>query len=141
MRHAFLTKLLRYIEAMICTEHLLLPNIVYNLCKLYNEAVCLIEAMSTGAQIATILLHDLEYEGVLTTTLKGRNGQRIGGGSGDMRLGVQMNKQVKRIGCTNLKALIEDDKIVLNDERIVKELFTFVVKDTAWLCRRGRAQR
>jgi hypothetical protein len=111
-------------------HHLLLPNIVYNLCKLYNEAVCLIEAMSTGAQIATILLHDLEYEGVLTTTLKGRNGQRIGGGSGDMRLGVQMNKQVKRIGCTNLKALIEDDKIVLNDERIVKELFTFVVKDT-----------
>jgi hypothetical protein len=119
------------------TEHLLLPNIVYNLCKLYNEAVCLIEAMSTGAQIATILLHDLEYEGVLTTTLKGRNGQRIGGGSGDMRLGVQMNKQVKRIGCTNLKALIENDKLLVNDERMVKEFFTFVADKQGFQAEEG----
>lgn len=112
------------------THHLLLPNIIYNAAKFYNEAMVLVEVQSTGAQIATILLHDMEYENVVTTTMKGRNGQRIGGGfGGELRLGVMMNKQVKRIGCTNLKALIEQDKLIFNDERILKEFFTFVCDD------------
>lgn len=111
-------------------HHLLLPNYIYNAAKHYNNAVVLIETQSTGAQVAQILLHDLEYEGVLTTTLKGRNGQRIGGGfGGEVRIGVMMNKQVKRIGCTNLKALIEQDRLIFNDERILQEFRTFVASD------------
>ena len=63
----------------------------------------------------------------MTTSLKGKGGQRIGGGfGGESRLGVRMDKQVKRIGCTNLKALIEQDKLIVRDEKIIKELFTFV---------------
>lgn len=121
------------------THHLMLPNILYNLAMLYNEAMIMCETQSTGAQVATILMHDLEYEGVLSTTMKGKAGQRIGGGfGGEVRLGVMMNQQVKRIGCTNLKALIEQDKLVFHDERILKEFFTFTADKKSFRADEGK---
>ncbi len=43
-----------------------------------------------------------------------------------MAPGVRTTKQLKRIGCTNFKALVEGEKIVLNDVNIINELYTFV---------------
>jgi hypothetical protein len=119
------------------THHLLLPNFIYNACRMYNDAQCLIEVQSTGGQVATMLLHDLEYENIISTTLRGNNGQRIGVGA-QMRLGVMTNKQVKRIGCTNLKALIEQNKLVFHDERIIKELHTFVSDKLSFRAEEGK---
>ena len=41
-------------------------------------------------------------------------------------MGVKMSKTVKAQGCSNLKTLIEDDKLLVKDYNIVSELTTFI---------------
>ena len=43
-------------------------------------------------------------------------------------MGVRTTKAVKRIGCSNLKQLVEDNKIIVEDLEIINELSTFIVK-------------
>lgn len=106
---------------------LIYPNIVCQLSKHYNNAYVLVETNDIGEQIANILQHDLEYENVLTTINNGRSGQVISPGFGQQtRLGVRTTKAVKRIGCIGLKTQVESDKLIINDERILYELFRFV---------------
>lgn len=106
---------------------MLYPSVVYQLSKHYNKAYILVETNDIGEQIANILHHDLECENILTTTLNGRSGQTISPGFGQQtRMGVRTSKSVKRVGCMNLKTQVESDKLLLNDERILYELFRFV---------------
>jgi hypothetical protein len=106
---------------------LLYPNIVFQLSKHYNNAYVLVETNDIGEQIANILQHDLEYEGILTTVNNGRSGQVISPGFGQQtRLGVRTTKAVKRIGCMGLKTQVESDKLIINDDRVLYELFRFV---------------
>jgi hypothetical protein len=106
---------------------LMYPNIVFQLSKHYNSAYVLVETNDIGEQIANILQHDLEYENILTTINNGRSGQVISPGFGQAtRLGVRTTKAVKRIGCMGLKTQVESDKLIINDERILYELFRFV---------------
>lgn len=105
----------------------LYPNIVYQLSKHYNNAYILVETNDIGEQIASILRSDLEYDNILTTVNNGRSGQVISPGYGQQtRLGVRTTKAVKRIGCMALKTQVESDKLVIQDERILYELFRFV---------------
>jgi hypothetical protein len=105
----------------------LYPNIVYQLSKHYNNAYILVETNDIGEQIASILRNDLEYENILTTINNGRSGQVISPGYGQQtRLGVRTTKSVKRIGCMGLKTQVESDKLIINDERVLYELFRFV---------------
>lgn len=119
-------------------SHLLLPDIIHKLAMHYNEAFILCEVQTNGAMIASILLGDLEYENVLTTTLKGKNGQRLGSGGAVARLGVMMNKQVKRIGCSNLKTLIESRKLLVCDHTLIKEFYTFVADKQTFKAEEGK---
>lgn len=106
---------------------LLYPNIVFQLSKHYNMSYILVETNDIGEQIANILRHDLEYENILTTTNNGRSGQVISPGFGQAtRMGVRTTKSVKRMGCMGLKTQIESDKLLINDERVLYELFRFV---------------
>ena len=111
----------------------MLPDIIFRTGEFYNKAYVLIETNDgNGLQVAQTLHSDLEYDNVLTTTTKGRAGQSISGGfAGRTGLGIKMTKQVKRIGCTALKDLIEYDKLILRDFDTIRELSNFVrVKDT-----------
>ena len=95
---------------------LLYPTIIYNVAKYYNEAYVLVEINDIGQQVADILHQDLEYENMLATSMKGRAGQQISGGfSGSSSMGIRTTKQVKRIGCSNLKDLVEQDKFIVQD--------------------------
>jgi Terminase large subunit, T4likevirus-type, N-terminal/Terminase RNaseH-like domain len=106
---------------------LLYPNVIFQLSRAYNEAYIVCETNDIGEQVANILLHDLEYEHILSTVNNGRSGQIISPGFGQHpRLGVRTTKQVKRVGCASLKTQIENDKLIINDERILYELFRFV---------------
>ena len=60
--------------------------------------------------------------------MRGRAGQVVGTGfSGNKtQMGVKMSKTVKAQGCSNLKTLIEDDKLLVRDYNIVAELTTFI---------------
>ena len=108
---------------------LLFPNIINNIGKKYNDAYVLVESNDIGAQVADVLHHDLEYENLLTTSWYGRHGQQISSGhKAGISYGVRTTKQVKKIGCSNLKSLIEEDKMLVPDYDIISELTTFVTK-------------
>lgn len=109
---------------------LLYPNVIYRLGQEYNEAHVLIELNDIGEAVANTVYEELEYDNVIMTTMKGRGGQVAGGGFGPGRQqrGVKTTNPVKRVGCSILKSLIEEDKLILEDYDILHELTTFVEK-------------
>ena len=113
---------------------MLFPNIIMDTANAYNQAYVLVEINDIGEQVASILNYDLEYENLLMCAMRGRNGQQVGSGfSGSTtQMGVRMTQAVKKLGCSNLKTLMEDDKIVTNDYDIIAELTTFVQKKQSW---------
>ena len=114
-------------------DPLIYPEVIHNVVKNYNEAYTLVEINDNGQQIADILHHDYEYDNIVFTSVKGRAGQVIGGGfSSSVQRGVRTTKQVKRIGCSNAKTMIEKDKIKLHDFNLINELSTFIQKGTSY---------
>ena len=108
---------------------LVFPNIINIIGKKYNNAYILIEVNDIGSQVSDVLHHDLEYENLFSTAWYGRHGQQLSGFIGsrrDSQFGVRTTKSMKKIGCSNLKALIEDDKLLIPDYDIISELTTFV---------------
>ena len=107
---------------------MLFPNIIYNVATNYNNAYVLVEVNDIGEAVAGSLFYDIEYENVLMCAMRGRAGQQVGQGfSGNKtQMGVKMSKTVKAQGCSNLKTLIEDDKLLVKDYNIVSELTTFI---------------
>ena len=106
------------------------PTVIKRLCEQYNNAFALIEINDIGGQVADVLHEDLEYEHVLMCGNKGRKGQTISGGfgSGGVHFGVRTTSVVKKLGCSVLKSLLEEDKILIEDLDVVDELTTFVAK-------------
>ena len=118
---------------------LIFPDIIVEVAKGYNEAYILIEVNDVGAQVADIVQYDLEYENLLMAAMRGRAGQVVGQGfsGGKVQLGVKMSTTVKKVGCSNLKGLIEDDKIIINDYDTIAELTTFIQKGQSWQAEEG----
>jgi len=112
----------------------LFPSVIFQVCKEYNNPYVLVEVNDIGDSIAATLNYDLEYPNVLMCAMRGRAGQIVGQGfSGNKtQLGVKMSVTVKKIGCANLKAIIEEDKLIFTDFQIFQELTTFVQKKQAW---------
>jgi len=106
---------------------LFLPTIIYSLAKKYNEAFALIETNNIGQQVVDILHYDLEYENIYKTEQHHIKGQSISSGfKRSTSFGVKTTKSVKKIGCANLKTLIENDKLIISDFDTIAELNTFV---------------
>ena len=112
----------------------LFPSVIFQVAKEYNSPYILVEVNDIGDSIAATLNYDLEYPNILMCAMRGRAGQVVGQGfSGSKtQLGVKMSVTVKKIGCANLKAIIEEDKLLFNDFQIFQELTTFVQKKQAW---------
>lgn len=106
------------------------PTVIRGLAEKYNNAYVLIETNDIGGQVADILYEDLEYDNMASTVYKGRSGQVISSGFGgsNMQRGVRTTVPVKKLGCSVLKSLIENDKLIINDRDVVNELFTYVAK-------------
>ena len=109
---------------------LLFPSKIYDVARAYNQAFVMIEVNDIGEQVANTMQFDLEYDNLVMASMRGRAGQVMGGGfsGGRAQLGVRTTKAVKRIGCSNLKQLVEDNKIIVEDLEIINELSTFIVK-------------
>ena len=112
----------------------LFPSVIFQVAKEYNNPYILVEVNDIGDSIAATLNYDLEYPNVLMCAMRGRAGQVVGQGFSGTKtqLGVKMSVTVKKIGCANLKAIIEEDKLLFNDFQIFQELTTFVQKKQAW---------
>ena len=109
---------------------LLYPNIIYDVAKAYNMAYVMVEVNDIGEQVATALQFDLEYENLIMASMRGRAGQVLGGGfsGGKAQLGVRTTKAVKKLGCSNLKQIIESDKLIIQDYDLINEFSTFILK-------------
>ena len=109
---------------------LLFPSKIYDVARAYNQSFVMIEVNDIGEQVANTMQFDLEYDNLVMASMRGRAGQVMGGGfsGGRAQLGVRTTKAVKRIGCSNLKQLVEDNKIIVEDLEIINELSTFIVK-------------
>ena len=118
---------------------LLFPHTIERVAKNYNNAHVCVEVNDVGHQVADALQFELEYTNLLMCMMKGRAGQILGGGFSKRgaQLGVRMTKQVKRIGCTNLKTLVEGDKLIINDFNMIEELSTFVRRGQSWQAEEG----
>ena len=117
---------------------LIYPELIYNVANNFNQAFVLVEINDIGEQVANVLYRDLEYENLFTTAAMGRAGQRVGvWGGKNSQLGVRTTKQVKRIGCSTLKDLIEDQKIIIEDYDIIEELSNFISKRESYEAEEG----
>ena len=112
---------------------MLYPTIIHTVARNYNNAHILVEINDNGQQIADILYHELEYENMLWINRDGTKGQVVSGGFGGrtVQCGVRTDKKVKRIGCSQLKTLVEAQRLLIWDQDVISEFSTFVeVKDS-----------
>ena len=118
---------------------MLYPSIIKDVAKAYNGAYLLVEVNDIGDQVANILHFDLEYDNILMCSMRGRNGQVVGSGFSGKKsqLGVRMTASVKKLGCSNLKTLVEDDKLLVWDYEIISELTTFIQKHNSFEAEEG----
>jgi hypothetical protein len=107
---------------------LVFPNIIESVARLYNNSWVLVEVNDIGGQVVDILHSELEYENIVSTIAKGRKGQVVSGGfgKGNKLQGVRTTVALKKTGCSILKNLVEQDRLIIEDQDIVDELMTFV---------------
>jgi hypothetical protein len=105
---------------------LLFPDIIYKFANMYNEAYIVIESNDQGTVVCNGLYYDLEYENVFVESAVKANA-----------IGVTMTKRVKRIGCSNIKDLIEQHKLKLYDSETIIELSTFEARGSSFQASHG----
>jgi hypothetical protein len=117
---------------------LLYPTLIFNAATAYNNAYILVEINDIGQQIADIIHHELEYENLVKIQIKPRQGQQMSyGHTKKIQFGVKTSVATKRIGCSNLKTLVESDKLLINDADTIMELMTFVASRESFAAEEG----
>ena len=100
---------------------LLFPNIIYKFAKVYNDAWVVVESNDQGTLVTNGLYYELEYENLfIESTVKSN------------RLGIEMNRKVKRIGCSGIKDLLEERKLEIYDQDTIMECSTFIAKGQSY---------
>ena len=105
---------------------MLFPDLIAKYAKPYNEALVIIENNAEGAMVAQQMHYDIEYGNVFTQ-----------GMSKAEDIGVTMSKKIKRIGCSTLKELLEENRLELCDRNTITELMTFISKGNSFEADRG----
>jgi len=117
---------------------ILFPNIIYDIGMKYNEAYVLVEINDIGQQVADILQKDLEYDNIFKIESSQKKGQNISSGhKKSIQFGLRTTTKTKRIGCANLKTLIESDKLLVEDFDTINELSTFIRKKDSYEAEEG----
>lgn len=114
---------------------LLFPHTILNICMTYGYCPALVESNNdVGGQVTYILYYELEYENVILTSNSERaiGGLREGGKGGQALPGVRTTKKVKSIGCSNLKTLLENEYLCVEDQETIEELGTFIAKGASY---------
>ena len=113
---------------------LLFPSYIRAIGKKYNDAHVLVEINDIGSQVADILHNDLQYENLIKSSHRGVKGQTISevGAGHKAALGVRTTLPVKKLGCSVLKNLVENDKIILEDHDIIDELTSFIADNQSF---------
>ena len=100
---------------------ILFPDIIHKWAKKYKEAYVIIESNDQGSVVANGLYYDIEYENTHVESM-------IKAGA----IGMTMNRKVKRIGCSNLKDLIEEKRLEIVDLNTISECSTFEARGNSF---------
>jgi hypothetical protein len=116
---------------------ILFPTVIVNAARVYNDAYILVE-INNNPQVADFIHSDLEYENLLKVFTGNKKPQQLSAGfARGVQMGLKMSPQVKSVGCSNLKTLIEGDKLIINDFDTYSELTTFEQHKTSFAAAEG----
>tara|TARA_R100000234_G_scaffold113778_1_gene88449 strand:+ start:6620 stop:8200 length:1581 start_codon:yes stop_codon:yes gene_type:complete len=105
---------------------ILFPDIIVWAAKKYNEAIIVVESNDAGQVVCNGIYYDLEYENTFVESAIKSSG-----------IGVTMTKKIKRIGCSNLKDLLEQNVLEVVDADSIQELSSFVPKGASYEADKG----
>jgi hypothetical protein len=106
-----------------------LAPVVVQIGKWYNNAFMFFEINSEALLTAQLCLEDLEYENLIQVYMHKKKGQQMSAGfQKASKPGLKSSVATKRIGCTGLKSLMENDKLIISDYETMQQLTTFVGK-------------
>jgi hypothetical protein len=100
---------------------ILFPNIIYKYAKVYNDAYVVIESNDQGSVVCNGLYHDLEYENMHVESAIKANA-----------LGIEINRKTKRLGCSAIKDILENNKLNIVDEQTILEISTFEARGQSY---------
>jgi hypothetical protein len=100
---------------------LLLPDMIYKYATHYNECYVVIESNDAGQVVCNGLYYELEYENVFVESMIKANA-----------IGVNMTAKIKRIGCSNIRDIMQQKKLAIKDEETIREMSTFVAKGSSY---------
>jgi len=115
------------------------PHYIKKVGDMYNEALVLFEINDLGQAVAEVLHEELEYGNILSVSNRGKRGQKADGGfgSGKVQMGVRMSYQIKKMGCSILKDMVENDKLIVQDFDTISEFSTFVARGAGYEANEG----
>jgi hypothetical protein len=105
---------------------MILSDVIVKAARQYNEALVVIENNDVGQVVCNDIYYEYEYENTFVESSVKKGG-----------VGVTMTKRVKRIGCSNLKDLIELGKLKIVDAETISELSTFEIKGSSYEATQG----
>ena len=105
---------------------LLFPDIIVYMAKYYNESIVVIENNDSGQVVCNGVYYELEYENTFVESAIKKDG-----------IGATMTKTTKRIGCSNMKDLLEQGGLEICDADSILELSTFVPKGSSYEADKG----
>jgi hypothetical protein len=140
--HIFDVSNMPYQQVAVYRNNLVAPvdyaDIIFRTTKSYNEAYILVEINDIGGQVADTLHFDFEVESLLHTESAGRAGKRISAGfRSNIDKGIRTTKQVKSVGCSILKLLLEQQQLRIFDFETIKELSTFSRRGSSYEAESG----
>ena len=80
-----------------------------------------IESNDAGQVVCNGLYYELEYENVFVESMIKANA-----------IGVNMTAKIKRIGCSNIRDIMQQKKLAIKDEETIREMSTFVAKGSSY---------
>ena len=105
---------------------ILFPNVIYKYAKVYNEAYVVVEANDQGSVVCNGLYHDLEYENMHVESAIKANA-----------LGIEITRKTKRLGCSAIKDILENNKLQIVDEQTILEISTFEARGQSYEATEG----
>ena len=105
---------------------ILFPDIIYKYATSYNQAYVIIESNDQGVLVTRGLYHELEYENMHVSSALKSDG-----------IGIEMTRKVKRLGCSGIKDIIENEKLQINDTNTILECSTFIAKGQSYEASQG----
>jgi len=100
---------------------ILFPNVIYKYAKSYNDAYVVIESNDQGMVVCNGLYHDLEYENMHVESAIKANA-----------LGIEINRKTKRLGCSAIKDILENNKLKIVDDQTILEISTFEARGQSY---------